>query len=384
MKLRCRKNKDGSRTFFIDMYHGGQRRRVRLKDISDREAAEVAFADFRIRFSREQADLPTDDGMTLKQCLDNFIESKRGEGCKDSHVSVLRARADQALAFMGKDRLVRNVHERIVNDWRQYLQKPRRKGKAALKADTADTINRKVGLLKAALDHAVSQMKIGRNPIANIKPLSDDRREVWRMLSEQEAGALLGVLHDGVEVEIKPRNRKGYKQVLGKDAELYALVLILLSTGARLGEALAVRWQDVDFERGMVALHTTKRASKGRRAMARYVPMNGPLRELLEGLPKDGEQALTISRNNIRRKFDNACELAGIGHCRIHDLRHTFASHLVMAGKDLNTVRELLGHSTLTMTLRYAHLAPEQKKNAVEALPFGGRAGGANVVDVSG
>ena len=72
--------------------------------------------------------------------------------------------------------------------------------------------------------------------------------------------------------------------------------------------------------------------------------------------------------NNIRRSWAGVLEAAGISGFRLHDLRHTFASRLVMAGVDLNTVRELLGHSDYAMTLRYAHLAPEHKAAAVARL----------------
>lgn len=96
--------------------------------------------------------------------------------------------------------------------------------------------------------------------------------------------------------------------------------------------------------------------------------MTPALREMLEGFAQKSGKVFTISRNNIRRKFERACELAEIGHCRIHDLRHTFASHLVMAGTPLNTVRELLGHTSMTMTLKYSHLAPEATAKAKEGI----------------
>ena len=71
---------------------------------------------------------------------------------------------------------------------------------------------------------------------------------------------------------------------------------------------------------------------------------------------------------NIRRRFQNALREAGIERFVFHDLRHTFASHLVMAGVDLMTVKEFLGHKRLEMTLRYAHLAPDHKRAAINRL----------------
>lgn len=77
----------------------------------------------------------------------------------------------------------------------------------------------------------------------------------------------------------------------------------------------------------------------------------------------DGSQ-----RKDIRFSFFTAIKKSGINEFRFHDLRHTFASHLVMSGVDLNTVRELLGHKTIKMTLRYSHLSPQHKKRAVDIL----------------
>jgi integrase len=99
------------------------------------------------------------------------------------------------------------------------------------------------------------------------------------------------------------------------------------------------------------------------------------LRAALQDLPRkiDGQFAFYDAKTDkpykdVKRSFTTACRKAGINDFHFHDMRHTFASHLVMAGADVTTVKELLGHKTLAMTLRYSHLAPKHKANAVALL----------------
>jgi len=102
--------------------------------------------------------------------------------------------------------------------------------------------------------------------------------------------------------------------------------------------------------------------------------MNGFLYDTLTALKKKRNGSYVFSNEegepygDIKRSFSTALKRAGIENFRFHDLRHTFASHLVMSGVDLKTVQELMGHKTINMTLRYAHLSPDHKRKAVENL----------------
>jgi integrase len=136
----------------------------------------------------------------------------------------------------------------------------------------------------------------------------------------------------------------------------------------RRGEALALDWRDVDFAGGRI----TVRAENAKTARTRHVPLHPALRAVLE--PVAAKEGLVIASPKGGRLADPKTAWAGlmarakISDFRLHDLRHDFASRLVMAGTDLLTVRDLLGHTTIALTERYAHIAPDRHATAVAAL----------------
>ncbi len=96
--------------------------------------------------------------------------------------------------------------------------------------------------------------------------------------------------------------------------------------------------------------------------------MNATVEASLRALPRRIGDDRLFAVQHIQKSFTRACKKAEIEDFTFHDLRHTFASHLVMSGVDLNTVRDLLGHKTLAMTLRYSHLSPAHRRDAVAVL----------------
>ena len=153
---------------------------------------------------------------------------------------------------------------------------------------------------------------------------------------------------------------------------LKPLVLLSINTGLRRGELFDLTWENVDLDRRILTV--TGITAKSKRT--RHVPLNREATAVLRawrGQTLMGEGLIFL--NDAGQRFDRVntswrslLKDARITTFRWHDMRHHFASRLVMGGVDLNTVRELLGHSDYAMTLRYAHLAPEHKLKAVEVL----------------
>lgn len=153
---------------------------------------------------------------------------------------------------------------------------------------------------------------------------------------------------------------------------LRPLLTFLVHTGARLGEALRLEWREVDLGARRVSFLETKNGDP------RGVPLNEDAFLALANLPhREGRVFLTPDGHAyhdtrphgggspIKTAFATARRKAGIEGVRVHDLRHTYASWLVMAGVPLRTVAELLGHKSLTMVARYAHLCPDHMADAV-------------------
>lgn len=216
-------------------------------------------------------------------------------------------------------------------------------------ANKPATINRLVATLKHMFTKAVEWEMVEEEilkKVRRVKMLQENNRRL-RYLSVEECQRLIN-------------NCRGTTK---------SMIIMALNTGMRRGEIFSLTWDQVDLKHGFILLDRTKNGER------REIPINEMLREMLQALPRrlDGGRVFSNpetgeSYQTLSNVFMRACRLAGITDFRFHDLRHTFASHLVMAGIDITTVKELLGHKTLAMTLRYAHLAPSHKVKALEIL----------------
>jgi integrase len=147
------------------------------------------------------------------------------------------------------------------------------------------------------------------------------------------------------------------------------ITITALNTGMRKGEILSLKWDHVDLEHGFIILDRTKNGER------REIPINETLRITLQGVTRRLDVPYVFfdpvtgkPYQDVKRSFNTAVRRASIRDFHFHDLRHAFAYHLVMAGVDITTVARLLGHKSLTMTFRYAHLAPDHMMKAVNVL----------------
>ena len=193
------------------------------------------------------------------------------------------------------------------------------------------------------------------NPMKHIKNLNDDSR-IEHFLTNEQAQNLLS--------EIKKSD----------NTMLQWIVLFLLYTGARKREVLESRWSDFDFTQRSWRIPKTKSGK------VRHVPLSEHALGVLQAVKaKYGHHAFVFAFANektglpyvsIFYSWDTARKRAGLSYLRVHDLRHSFASFLVNAGRSLYEVQEILGHSDIRTTSRYAHLSRERLQQAVESVPM--------------
>jgi integrase len=214
-------------------------------------------------------------------------------------------------------------------------------------ADTS--VNRELTFLRCLFNVAIADGKADTNPVLRRFFVKENNQRV-RYLKDEEERKLC--------------------EAVGETE--WPKVAFALLTGFRQGNQFRLRWTDVNFDAGTVCARRSKSGEDY------IIPMSDDLRALLSALPsrlrsewvfpsETGATALG-AKNCMHRVFVPAVKRAGIEDFRWHDLRHTFASRLVMAGVDIRTVQELMGHKTLAMTMRYAHLSAAHKLDAVQRL----------------
>ncbi len=150
--------------------------------------------------------------------------------------------------------------------------------------------------------------------------------------------------------------------------DLRPIVIVALNTGMRRSEIFNLKWDQVDLSHGFILLDVTKNGER------REITINTTLEYLFKEITHSVESEYVIAGKtgkpltDIKTGFHTTLRKTGISDFIFYNLRHTFSSHLVIAGIDLTSVKELLGHKSLSMTLRYSHLAPGHKRKAVYIL----------------
>jgi integrase len=243
------------------------------------------------------------------------------------------------LAF-GKQRLC----EILPKDIEQFKAKQLSDGRAPA------SVNRYLIILSQMFTRAMSIAQATTNPVAEVELLRV-RNARTRFLSEEEEERLL------------------------RDCAtpLRGVVLFAIHTGMRRSEITKLEWRDVDMRRLVVRV----RAENAKSGEAREIPLDQTAQALLQKIRpvilKDPYLPVFRSTwgkaySDVGKVFRYATKRAGLAELHFHDLRHTFASRLVMRGADLFTVQELLGHTDIAMTRRYSHLSPAHKRAAVSLL----------------
>jgi integrase len=281
---------------------------------------------------------------TLAEVGEEYLAYKRGKGKRsirqdEQILAKLKARIGAATP-------VREIiAQRVAQYERDRITETSKLGRLV----TPSTVNRELAILRHLLRLAEEWGYIDKVPKIRLAREPEGR---LRFLSEEEIPKLL----DACAARA------------GKSPVLLPVVTLALHTGMRKGEILGLEWERVDFSRGVLRLELTK---SGRR---REVPMNRAVYDALTALPGPKAEGLVFTKRggaawgNIRTAFEGACREAKIEGFRFHDLRHTCASWLVMRGRSLKEVQEILGHREFAMTLRYAHLSPDRLRDAVASL----------------
>lgn len=354
-------NKKSDIAYDITYRHGGRRiwERIGLKSEGYTPKLADEVRQERIRSKRHGEELPHEKkaAVRFKTLAEKYLkwssENKNRAGIEDKsrYERHLKKRFDE-----------KRLDEIVPLDLERMKKEMQKAGKSP------KTTSHCLGLLRAMYNKAFDwNLYDGPNPVKKVKmPTVRNARD--RFLSAEEANALLK------ELKRIPWNKKEYKEL--KDPQLHDIALISLHTGARAGEIFGLTGNDIDLENGLIALRDTKNKE------TRYAPMTGIVKDTLRRRMLEDRNNYIFTDNKGRKirevsnAFGSAVERVGLNDgvndprqkVVFHSLRHSFASWLAIQGTPLYTIAKLMGHKSISMSERYAHLSPDHKRDAVNGI----------------
>ena len=328
----------GGRSYVLLADAGGRSRRVSLGPVSLKTVAEVRRECHARKASPEPAATGADRRMAplFRDFVEGAWKEAHFEGYKPPTRKGVQSLLDRQLLPAFGPKPLDRIAPAQIGKWFDRFS-----------CTAPGNANHALDLLTQIINFAIARGHLETNPARAVQ--RNPRRMPTRFLSREEVARLHRVL-DG--------------QTRKSSQEQADIIRLLLLTGCRRSEILRLRWSEVDRDRLVLADGKTG---------PRIVPLNAPARRILERRPRGTSPFVFPSPRDPARPrsrnlafWSRALREAGIEDVRLHDLRHTHASHAVMNGMPVPVVSRLLGHSNVRITLRYAHLADREIEQAAE------------------
>jgi integrase len=329
--------------------------------------AELALKDAEVKAIKNEFGFSTKD-ITVESLIEKFLEYNRTNH-RASTLKRYKAVTDHFRRFLAEKRtdVVKASHitPEVIEGYKAFRRdewiNPNGKSPSVdngRRGARARTVNLELEGIKTMLNLALKWDYLKDNPMKRVKPLKVDDKKPFRFLTQEECERFLSACPE----------------------RLYPAYFTFLSTGMRKAELEHLTWADVDFRNRLILIR--RKPDWQPKTGEREIPMSDDLFALFQSLrkkSKDAESGSLVfssvlsgkSHNSLRTELIRIGRLAKIDDLtKVHALRHTFASHLAMAGVDLATIQKLMGHSDIETTMIYAHLAPEHLSKAVSKLTF--------------
>lgn len=339
--------------WYFEMMVRKKRYHQAIPEATGEKEAMTYMQAFRTDLLRGRLDMVDNIGCKLfKELADEYLKYSQ---LNNRSYKTRKGRVDKFVALWGNKQL-KDISpmdiERYKKIRKEDVVRPEKivKGvKLPVKYVTNTTVNRDIEILRKMFNLAIENEWLNKNPCKYVKKLRVNNK-IERYLTPEEEIRLLNACK-GEYAYIKP------------------IIQFALNTGMRKGEILNLTWECVNFDSKKITLLETKNGKK------RDVPINSVVLSVLNDMKKEQcceyvfvNPVTQTKYYDLKRVFGNVCKNAGVENFRFHDLRHTAATRMVGSGVSITIAKDILGHSDIHTTMRYAHAITEQSMNAVETL----------------
>ena len=342
--------KRGKRTWYADYSHLGRRYRKKLGP--SKRLAELALADIELQILRGELNF-SNTAKSLTEFLKEFDEFSRVNHAPASYIRYknIFVNFEKFLKMRGESMKLSQLTPKLFEEykiWRRTV--PLNKGIIA----KSNTVNMELKTLRTLMNYAIKLEYLKVNPTRGVNKLKVNDASMPRFLNKEEIKLLLDNCGE----------------------ELYPIFFLLLNTGMRSGELKFLTWNDVEIDEKRIKIQAKEywRPKTGERV----IPMSDSVHKLLVVLKErniDQSDFVFSGKDNVpltiklRERLKTITKRCGFPDVtKVHTLRHTFASHMIMKGVDLPTLQKLLGHSDVQTTMIYSHLATDHLAEAMNKL----------------